>query len=182
MDFAVSIGISEVSAPFVPFLFIMLILFIFIKVVSPNKLNNKISSKTATKKPLPGKVLDKSGSSLEGRIVSRHFDRTEMNIKALQKITFTTEENDTQRTCKILDLSLSGLKCQVNEYMEKGTKMRFKFPNMDDKLNLETFNVSGQIVRCDANKDKSFNYGIKFFHVFSRDLELLKILINKKKK
>ena len=31
---------------------------------------------------------------------------------------------------------------------------------IDDKLNLETFNVSGEIVRCDENKDGSFNYGV----------------------
>ena len=177
MDFVKSMGADEVVAPFIVVFLLLLVGGILLKLILPKgkKPPMKKEQSQSSTTSIGGKTNFPAGT--EGRIALRHFDRTETKIKA----SYTTETNQTPKECKILDLSLSGLAFVCDEELRQKTRIRFTLPNINKNYNVKEFTVGGEIVRTKVLKGKLFDYGIKFFHIFKKDEELLKLLIEKYK-
>lgn len=158
------------------FFFVILFFFIlkkFFKKKSPEKVK-AISEKTKTQTQW-AKLKEKLPPTSDGRIAIRQFARIDMEIEA----SFTTDNHPDPIPCLIKDISLSGLGFFSNSTLKKGLRVRVIIPSLNPESKIQSFTVSGQLVRITPIKDNNFDYGIHFFHIFKREEDMLRFLIEK---
>jgi hypothetical protein len=173
---AVNLGVDESVAPVVPALVLMAGGGILLKLILPGK---DAASKSSTKRrtPFSGKTPDPDAQILSpsaGRVMMRHFDRTDIKLKCQ----YTCGERTEPHSAIIISLSLSGLGFVTDEPLEMEERIRFTIP-CPDKTFGDTFQIAGAIVREKPLKKKQIEYGVQFFHVFTRDQQILKRIIEK---
>jgi len=171
------LGVPEETAPMVPGFVLLLVLGIILKLLLPER--KKPQASKVERKRTPFSVAaapdPKLMSSSEGRVATRHFDRTDTKLKSQ----YCYRNNEDYKTCTITSLSLSGLAFLCDETLEKGERVRFIMPCLDKSQDRENFQVAGAIVREKKIKKKQLEYGVQFYHIFSKDQEMLKLLIEK---
>lgn len=180
---AIHFGIEKESAGCVAillFVFIVILFFYFLiallkkKSKQNNGKNFKISEKTRTATQWE-KLKDGMPPATDGRYGIRQFARIDMEIEA----SFTTDNHPEPVPCLLKDISLSGLGFFSNSVLRKGLRIRMNIPTLNPDSKIQSFTVSGELVRITPIKDNNFDYGIHFFHVFKKEEDLIRYLIEK---
>ena len=177
----INFGIEKGSAGCVSVLLILFVFFLFFLVLAaifgrkPKKKEEpRISDKTRTQTQWE-KLKDGLPPSTDGRFGIRQFARVDIEMEA----SFTTDTHPDPIPCLIKDISLSGLGFFSNSVLRKGLRIRVTMPTLNPESKIQSFTVSGELVRITPIKDNNFDYGIHFFHVFKREEDLLRFLIEK---
>ncbi|EKD28630.1 MAG: hypothetical protein ACD_79C00255G0002 [uncultured bacterium] len=180
----VLLGCPKQTVFIIPIFFILLILGVFFKLFikaffedkTKNIKQERIATKISDIIPANKTPAKKNESTDASRFTVRHFDRVPLNIKT----SFIHETSDEKVNCTLHDVSLSGLGFSCAKEMKEGSRVKIFLPNLDKQSNnVDEFSVSGEIVRVIQSKSKNYEYGIKFFHVFTKECELLQLIIRK---
>ncbi len=179
---AIYLGIEKESAGCVAILLSIVIVFLFFfflvvllkKKLKQNNNKTKVSEKTRTATQWT-KLKDGMPPPTDGRYGIRQFARIDMEIEA----SFTTDNHPEPVPCLLKDISLSGLGFFSNSVLRKGLRIRMNIPTLNPDSQIQSFTVSGELVRITPIKDNNFDYGIHFFHVFKKEEDLIRYLIEK---
>ena len=176
-----ALGVGKDSAGCLAILLMFVCLFLIILFIarvfrrkSGKNGEKKLSEKTKTQTQW-AKLKEQIPPSSDGRIAIRQFARIDMEIEG----SFSTDNHPAPIPCLIKDISLSGLGFFSNSVLKKGSRIRVNIPTLNPDIQVKSFTVSGQRVRITPIKDNNFDYGIHFFHVFKREEDMLRYLIEK---
>ena len=176
----ISFGIGKESAGSFSILLLIFLFFVFFFILAVllkrkhKKEDPEFSEKTKILTPFE-KFKDGMPPPTDGRYGIRKFSRIDMEIEA----SFTTDNHPEPIPCLLKDISLSGLGFFSNSILRKGLRIRMNIPSLNPDSKIQTFTVTGELVRITPIKDKNFDYGIHFFHVFKKEEDLILYLIEK---
>lgn len=111
----------------------------------------------------------------DGRFAIRKFARIDMEVEA----SFSTDNHPDPIPCLLKDISLSGLGFFSNSVLRKGLRIRLNIPSLNPDSPVKSFTVSGELVRITPIKDNNFDYGVNFFHIFKKEEDMIRYLIEK---